>query len=330
MKWLKITGAMLLTPALLYGCQTEQIQRQVEIQADEVKKKEASTVVGQEEKVSSPLLKEEARITEERNEQVEAAKVAEKTQQEAIEAKEKRNKLASKEKTTPAEEQKPPATDVKEEATNQNQQEEGQKPKKTLIHYNGHSEQMEVALTFDDGPDEIYTPQILKILRDNGVRATFYIVGSEARRHPEMVKLIKAEGHVIANHSWNHTDFRKLSNEQLLKQIKKTDKLLQEIVGGEVSPYFRPPYGALRPEQAEVIRQHGYIVTNWSVDTRDWSGISSNQIVQKVREQTAPGGIVLQHFAGGDRSATVRALPEIISYLQEKGYNLTTVEEVLR
>lgn len=201
----------------------------------------------------------------------------------------------------------------------------------TILFYSGPRSAKQVALTFDDGPDVHFTPQILDILKRNGIKATFFIVGTRAQAHPEMVKRIAAEGHVIGNHTWDHPKLTKLPPDQIRSEIDRTNQLLHSIVG-YYPAIFRPPYGLASPDIVREAGSLGYKVIDWSVDTRDWAGTPAPQIMNFVRTETRPGGIILQHCAGGRRenlSNTVSALPEIISTLKSQGYTFTTVPELV-
>lgn len=208
---------------------------------------------------------------------------------------------------------------------------EHNKPFPRALYYSGLPSKRLAALTFDDGPDTNYTPQILDILRKEGVKATFFIVGVRAQQHPDAVKRIKAEGHAIGNHSWDHPDLDKLNSAQIKDELDKTERILDTIVGYNPG-IFRPPYGAADTKVIQQVASMGYKIIDWSVDTRDWAGTPTTQIMNYVKEEFHPGGIILQHCAGGkgeDLSNTVKALPEIISLLKGQGYGFVTVPQLL-
>ncbi|QJC53329.1 polysaccharide deacetylase family protein [Paenibacillus albicereus] len=188
-----------------------------------------------------------------------------------------------------------------------------------------------VALTFDDVPDEQYTPEVLDILAREHVRATFFVVGQRAAKAPSMLRRIHAEGHAIGNHSYDHTSYARLSESKFEEQIESTSRLLKAHLG--YTPRFlRPPYGEITPSQLMWTQSRGYFVVNWDVDTQDWRGLSADQIVRNAQKTLAPGSIILQHAGGGigeDLSGTVKALPRLIRLLREKGYEMVTVPELL-
>jgi len=199
------------------------------------------------------------------------------------------------------------------------------------VFYSNPKAGKQVALTFDDGPDNRTTPIILDILKRNHVKATFFLVGSRASAYPDMVKRIIGDGNAIGNHSWSHPDFARVSADTARKEIADTEATLTAIAGYEPS-LFRPPYGTLKAEDEPVIAQSRMNVVDWSVDTRDWAGTPAKQILTLVRKELHPGGIILQHCSGGGTghlANTVEALKILIPELKEEGYTFVTVPELL-
>jgi len=187
------------------------------------------------------------------------------------------------------------------------------------------------ALTFDDGPDDKYTPRILDILKKEDVKGTFFVVGQQAKQHPQMMKRIVEEGHVVGNHSWDHPDLAKAATDKIQSEIMSTDDEIKQLTGA-VPTLFRAPYGAVSPQLALEAAESGHELIGWSVDTLDWDGKSVAQILTNVKKEVRPGSIILQHFAGGKKgnlNNTVEALPQIIAYLKQKGYTLVTVPELI-
>ncbi len=196
---------------------------------------------------------------------------------------------------------------------------------------NGPRNMRKVALTFDDAPDPRFTPAILDILAQYDVCATFFIVGNRAQKHPQLVQRIQREGHTIGNHSYDHAVMSKLSLSGYRKQIWSTDAILKNIIG--YSPrYVRPPYGELLPQQVRWSKQAGYTIVNWDVDSVDWKNSPSSAVLRNIKKTLQPGSIILQHAGGGDGqdlSGTVKALPQLILLLRNKGYELVTLPELL-
>jgi peptidoglycan/xylan/chitin deacetylase (PgdA/CDA1 family) len=171
-----------------------------------------------------------------------------------------------------------------------------------------------VALTFDDGPDPDGTPRILDRLAERGVRATFFVIGEAARRYPELVRRIAAEGHALGNHTYTHARCTELTPEELAEELAQTDEALREICGMEVA-LFRPPWGAIRPAQLLALAREGRSAALWSIDSRDYRGASAAEIVLRCADIRG-GDIVLMH----DRfPATVEALPRLLDLLEARG-----------
>ena len=188
-----------------------------------------------------------------------------------------------------------------------------------------------VALTFDDGPDAKYTPQVLDILKEHNVPATFFVVGLQVDKFPDMLNRIVDEGHIIGNHSQGHKDLTKLTKAQVQAELQSVSDKIQQAVG-YVTPIFRAPFGARNKEVLAAAEEIGHTHVAWSVDTRDWAGTDSNAILDILKEQITPNGIVLMHSfggKGGNLDNTIEALPHIIAYLKEHFYTFVTVPELL-
>lgn len=188
-----------------------------------------------------------------------------------------------------------------------------------------------VALTFDDGPDDYYTPQILDILKEKNVPATFFMMGKNVAKYPQQVKRIVQEGHGIGNHTYDHPDLRKAWTTDVTNQIQSTQYELMRVVGRQPD-LFRPPYGALTKADVKLLNELGFRNILWSVDTLDWKGKTGEEILEIVHEQVFPGGIILQHnfgATGGELHGTIEALPMIIDELRKEGYTFVTVQTML-
>jgi peptidoglycan/xylan/chitin deacetylase (PgdA/CDA1 family) len=202
---------------------------------------------------------------------------------------------------------------------------------KIVLH--GPEDEKVVALTFDDGPNEPYTSQILDVLDAEGVKATFFAVGVNVNTYPDVARRIVADGDVIANHSWDHSriatavDFR-------YSQLIRAQDAIQQVTG--VTPrYFRPPAGIHTPWQLRKVASVGLTTVNWDAEGYDWQRPNSPlRIEQRVFASVRPGSIILLHDGdethhGSDRSQTVAALPVIIETLRAEGYRFVTVPELL-
>ncbi len=184
-----------------------------------------------------------------------------------------------------------------------------------------------VALTFDDGPAPKNTLQILKILKKNDIKATFFWIGRMLKEYPEIAKEVAAEGHVIANHTWSHS-YRWMSKAAAAREIDDTADLIYKTTGVK-SLYFRPPGGILTNGVADYAKKKNYAVIMWSNDSIDYRPYSAKRLVNNVMRRIKPTEIVLMHDGGGNRSATVKALPEIISRFKQLGYKFVTIPELL-
>lgn len=187
-----------------------------------------------------------------------------------------------------------------------------------------------VALTFDDGPDPQYTAQILDALAKYNAKATFFVIGEEAERYPELIKRQAREGHEVANHTYRH-HFRDGHSPAVLKrELDKSDKVIKELTGYSPS-LFRPIAGYYDKEIVSTAVASGYnvILWSWHQETRDWSRPGANKIVENVISDTRPGDVIIFHDAGGDRTQTVKALERILELLYKNGYKCTTVSDLL-
>lgn len=199
---------------------------------------------------------------------------------------------------------------------------------KSSVFSQGSSDQPEIALTFDDGPSPLYTPQILNILHDNDVHATFFCIGEQVQNSPDLVQQEAAAGHVVGNHSWNHPDLTTLTSDQVHAQLADTSNALQNA-DGQTPAFFRPPYGAINEDVHDQASTLGLQPILWNIDTLDWEMPGSAAIVQAVLDNASNGAVILMHDGGGDRSQTVAALPEIISGLKARGFQLVTINQLV-
>jgi peptidoglycan-N-acetylglucosamine deacetylase len=188
-----------------------------------------------------------------------------------------------------------------------------------------------VALTFDDGPDPIFTPQILDALAKYDAKATFFVIGAEAEKYPEMIRREANEGHEIANHTYRH-HFRDHFQPNILKEeLEKTSKVIERI-SGQTPSLYRPHSGYYNEMIVNTAVSNGYSVVLWSwhQDTKDWKRPGIRKITQNVVSDTKPGDIVIFHDAGGDRKQTVKAVENILKILYQNGFECVTVSELLQ
>ena len=184
----------------------------------------------------------------------------------------------------------------------------------------------EIAITFDDGPHKTNTPQLLDILKQRGIRATFFVVGQNAAEYPDILKRIVAEGHELANHSYTHPVLASMSQSAVHEQLDKTHQAVLKATGVSMK-LLRPPYGALsEPQRRTVNNEFGYKVILWSVDPLDWKVRDAARVQNEILSHTQAGSIVLAHDI---HKSTVDAMPETLDKLTEKGFKFVTVSELL-
>jgi len=190
-----------------------------------------------------------------------------------------------------------------------------------------------VALTFDDGPYPPYTGQILDILREDHVPATFFVLGQNAEKYPALVRRIVDEGHQIGNHSYNHIDFLKANRATMADQIDRTNRIIKNITG-KLPRLVRPPHGFRDAVVMDVMADRHLKVVEWSVSSRDWTNPGVDTIVERTVSGVKSGSIILLHDGDGieqraSREQTVKATRQIIRELKAKGFKFVTVDEIL-
>ena len=211
-------------------------------------------------------------------------------------------------------------------------------PRGYVIQRWGYDPSHAIALTFDDGPDPQWTAPILDILREKHVHATFFLIGENAESNPELVDRIYAEGHLIGNHTYTHPNIADVSEQRTTLELNATQRFLESRIGRR-SLLFRPPYAEdVEPETPDQVRplvltsSLGYYSVGMQIDPDDWRRPPAAEIIRRTLEQAdeGVGNVVLLHDAGGDRTQTVAALPELIDALRAKGYHLVTIADLLK
>jgi peptidoglycan/xylan/chitin deacetylase (PgdA/CDA1 family) len=185
-----------------------------------------------------------------------------------------------------------------------------------------------VALTFDAGTEGGGSaPDILEILRERGLRVTFFLSGHWVDHNPELAQQIVADGHEIANHSYDHPDLTHLSDEQIVWELDYTDQVVSDVMGAHTRPYFRPPFGARNRRVLDVAAASGFRSVYWSLDSGDWlPRATAAGVAGRVLRFAAPGDIVVEHVGS---AASAGALPVILDEFTERGWRVGTVSEVL-
>jgi len=189
-----------------------------------------------------------------------------------------------------------------------------------------------VALTFDDGPDPRFTPQILDLLAEHDVQATFFVTGARAEAYPELLQRIVNEGHIVGNHTYGHPNLVEATDMDVLEaEVQRTEDIINSLVGYRTK-LFRAPYGFLYDELLEQLGEMDYTVVGWSVDSLDWQADTPEEIAYNVISNIHPGAIVLMHDGAGDtgdRTNTIEALGQIIPNLKDQGLEFETVPDML-
>ncbi|MFD0067965.1 polysaccharide deacetylase family protein [Streptomyces sp. NPDC056690] len=179
-----------------------------------------------------------------------------------------------------------------------------------------------MVLTFDDGPDPLYTPHILQTLREHGVRAMFFVCGEQVEWNKDLLREMADDGHVVGNHTWTHPLLTSMSRSAMRSEIARTCEIIDDTIG-EPPTWFRAPYGAWNRNAFRIGAELGMEPLAWTVDTNDWAEPGTRSIVRTVRAGAAPGVVVLSHDAGGNRSQSVAALRTYLPELLDSGYRIT-------
>lgn len=198
---------------------------------------------------------------------------------------------------------------------------------KATVYRRGTAEN-KIALTFDDGPHTEYTEEILSVLSEWGVKATFFVIGENAEAHPELLLKVKEGGHEIGNHTYSHVFLRDLSLAATCKEITRASDAIEKITG-ERPRLFRPPGGSYSDSKIAVISEMGYVSVLWSKDTRDWTSPSVDSVVSAATESPTSGDIILFHDFVGRNSPTPAALRKIIPEIKNRGFEFVTVSDLL-
>lgn len=183
-----------------------------------------------------------------------------------------------------------------------------------------------IAMTFDDGPSPTLTPKLLDILKEKGVKATFFVIGQNVVHAPQIVARAAREGHEIGSHTWSHPALTKLSDAKVQEEIEKTSSAILEATGKKPT-LLRPPYGTINPHLSKMIEQEdGLTIVLWSVDPLDWKSPGASVVAQRLITGAKPGAITLSHDI---KPGTIKAIPQVIDALKAKGYQFVTVSELI-
>lgn len=192
-----------------------------------------------------------------------------------------------------------------------------------------------VALTFDDGPDPVVTPQILDILNSHGARATFFVIGKLVEKHLDIARRALNAGHELGNHSWRHAYFQSMhSTKSVARDVDLATKLLSSLMPEKPRALYRAPVGLKSPPLARVVQDQGLTVVAWSIHSRDTIDFNPERVAARVLRRVTPGEIVLLHDGhereGPHRTCALKALPLILEGLKERKLQPVTVSEMLK
>jgi len=202
---------------------------------------------------------------------------------------------------------------------------------------------LQVALTWDAGADLGYTAELLDVLRDYGITASFGMTGQWAETNPDLVRRIVDEGHMVFNHTWTHKSLTgengglpSMTYDELKDELDRTEAIVKELTGYDMKPYFRPPYGDWRPysdpnaDYLAWLADMGYTVTvMWTCDTHGWAGWSSEKIVGYCTTNIARNEIILLHV-GANAVTDLQSLPGQIDFFRSQGYEFVTIEDMIQ
>jgi peptidoglycan/xylan/chitin deacetylase (PgdA/CDA1 family) len=203
-------------------------------------------------------------------------------------------------------------------------------PAQAIIRPDVHCPKGHVALTFDDGPSKVITPKLLKVLRKKHAQVTFFVQGSNVKRYPKIVRAAVRDGHAVEDHSWDHPDLTKRSTHSVKRQLGLTKQAIEKATG-RTPTLFRPPYGATSQRVRDIAAKKHLHQELWTIDTRDWSGISAPEIRAAALRGLRPhhSNVILMHDAVGNSPRTLQAVPGVIHDLRKKGYCLVPLQEMM-
>ncbi len=185
----------------------------------------------------------------------------------------------------------------------------------------------QIAISFDDGPNHQFTPQVLSVLAQYNVPATFFVIGKNIQGNEKILQQIDAAGHSIGNHSYTHSFFIDFKSVQGFKQeLIRTTETVFNVIGKRMT-LFRPPYGVITPNLAKAINLSGYRVIGWSIRSYDTTAVSVEAIAKRVRSQLKPGAIILFHDISDN---TVQALKQTLDFAIKNNYKIVSVEQLLK
>ena len=201
----------------------------------------------------------------------------------------------------------------------------------SIVVNQGSRREKVIALTFDDGPHPRYTNEILDLLKEYDVKATFFVLGKLAEAYPDIIKRQSEEGHEIGNHTYSHINTEKVTKEELIWEYEKTQNIIAKLTNNRPK-LFRPPYGSFNNNTIDIIESNDSVIVLWSAqqDSKDWSNPEIDKIVSTTLSNIKNGDIILFHdYVYFNKSNTVEALKKILPELKNRGYRFVTVSELI-
>ncbi|WP_078391279.1 polysaccharide deacetylase family protein [Shouchella patagoniensis] len=196
------------------------------------------------------------------------------------------------------------------------------------IYSKAETEERNIALSFNDGPDKLHTNAILDLLKEMNVKATFFVIGSKIENNETILKRIVAEGHMVGNHTFHHLDLTSLTTDEILQELDQTEKKIANTIGRKTK-MVRVPYHLLNEQVVQVLHNEGYHIIGWSLDAMD--GLSEYQLTAKhVVSEIKPGDIILHHDGIEQSNELLMQLPDEIKELKKRGYQFLTVPDLLK
>ena len=191
----------------------------------------------------------------------------------------------------------------------------------------------QLALTYDDGPNDPHTLRLLEVLAKHNVHATFFLIGRYVQQRPDIVREVVKAGNIVGNHTWSHPNLIFASARQTTTELNTCEQAITQAIG-QHSPLFRPPFGGRRPGTLRIARSLGLVPVMWSVSGQDWKSYSANEIKQRIRRQIRGGDVILLHDGshtgmGVDRSQTIIATDLLIPEAKSEGFEFVTIREMM-
>ncbi len=190
----------------------------------------------------------------------------------------------------------------------------------------GDTRQKTVAFSFDDGPDSHTTPVILDLLKNQGIKAAFFVIGNKLENNIDIIRRIDQEGHILGGHSYSHHFFFDLfPARRMKKELEQTESIIRRMTGKKMK-MFRPPYGVTNPVLARVIRNLGYHVIGWSLKSKDTVASDKHLLLAKLKKKVKSGDLILFH---DNRDILIEVIPAFISYLKSEQYMIVRPDQLL-